>query len=64
MECTIDRYELRDRERPSAAAERFEKQVAKEFYKQQHPEVKPSQVFVGYKRDKKKGAKRKLAFPN
>jgi hypothetical protein len=54
MECSIHRYELRDRERPSAAAECFEKQVAKEFYKQQHPEVKPSQVFVGYKKKKRK----------
>jgi hypothetical protein len=58
MECSIDRYELRDRERPSAAAERFEKQVAKAFYKKQHPEVKPSQVFVGYKK-KGGGGKRR-----
>jgi hypothetical protein len=68
MECSIERYELNDRERPSPAAERFEKKVAKEFYKKQHPEVKPGQVFVGWKQSarnkgSKKGTKKRETVP-
>ena len=49
-------YELEDLEIPggSAPATRLQKKIEPEKYKDEHPEVKPNDVFVGHKEEKAK----------
>ena len=51
-------YELEDLEIPdgSAPATRLQKKIERQKYKDEHPEVKPKDVFVGFKeKGKSKG---------
>jgi hypothetical protein len=54
MSEKVDNYELEDQERPGLVFEKFDKKVKKQFLKEQNPEVKPKDVFVGYKEKGKK----------
>ena len=49
-------YELEDLEIPdgSAPATRLQKKIERQKYKDEHPEVKPKDVFVGHKEEKGK----------
>lgn len=60
MSEKVDNYELEDQERPGLVFEKFDKKVKRQFLKEQNPEVKPKDVFVGYQ-DKK--VKNKKATP-
>ncbi len=53
----IENYDFTDIERPSLTFQNMEKKVKKEFEKQQNPEIKPKDVFEGYK-EKSKGKKK------
>ncbi len=57
MSEKVDNYELEDQERPGLVFEKFDKKVKRQFLKEQNPEVKPKDVFVGYKDQKGKGKK-------
>jgi len=46
-------YDLEDLENPSAINKVFDKKVHKQFLKETIPDVKPEQVFDGYKKVKK-----------
>lgn len=59
MSEKVENYELEDQERPGLVFEKFDKKVKKQFLKEQNPEVKPKDVFVGYKDQKGKGKKNK-----
>ena len=54
----IENYELTDMEKPSLTFQNMEKKVKKEFEKKQNPEIKPKDVFEGYK-EKSKSKKKK-----
>ena len=59
MSEKVDNYELEDQERPGLVFEKFDKKVKRQFLKDQNPEVKPKDVFVGY--NDQKGNKNKKA---
>ena len=52
-------YELEDLEIPdgSAPATRLQKKIERQKYKDEHPEVKPKDVFVGFKEEGKSKGK-------
>lgn len=55
----IDNYDFTDREKPGLTFEKFDKKVKKEFEKKQNPEVKPKDVFEGFKEKPKLKKKKK-----
>ena len=57
MSEKVDNYELEDQERPGLVFEKFDKKVQRQFLKEQNPEVKPKDVFVGYQEKKGKNKK-------
>jgi len=63
MSEKVDNYELEDQERPGLVFEKFDKKVKRQFLKEQNPEVKPKDVFVGYDDRKHKKGKNKKATP-
>jgi len=50
-----------DQEKPGLTAEKFDKKVKKQFHQEQNPEVKPKDIFEGFKDDKKKKNKKKIS---
>ena len=54
MSEKAENYDFQDQEKPGLVFEKFDKKVHKQFLKEQNPEVKPKDVFVGYKDTKKR----------
>ena len=48
-----------DQEYPGLVAEKFDKQVKKQYLKEEKAEVKPKEVFVNFKEPKKDKKKKK-----
>ena len=51
LDCELEGLEIPG---GSAPATRLQKKIERQKYKDEHPEVKPKDVFVGYKEEKGK----------
>ncbi len=49
----LNNYELTDKERPGLTFEKFDKDVKRQYKKEENHEIKPHKIFEGYKKEKK-----------